>query len=168
MAGVESFFSGNTIAELDGAGRLTLPSFILSTLARRRSETELQLGWHEFDPCLVAQDKGLQVRLFVDLERRRRREERRGAGDFAHHHRARITFGSLVSESIDARGRVRLPDSLRRRAGLDGAVLIVGTGPRFEIWDLEQARLGRDRSLRELAAWHRPLEPHLDQKELAL
>ena len=165
---MESFFSGNTIAELDSVGRLTLPPFILSTLARRRSETELLLGWHETDPCLVGQDSGLQVRLFMDLERRRRREERLGDPIFAHHRRARITFGSLVSERIDAKGRVCLPENLRRRAGLDGPILIVGTGPRFEIWSLDEARCGRDRSLRELAAWHSPFDHDPDQKELAL
>jgi MraZ protein len=165
---VESFFSGNATIELDSAGRLTLPLFILSTLARRRSETELLLGWHETDPCLVGQDSGLQVRLFVDLERRRRREERLGAPVIAHHRRARITFGSMAAERIDARGRVRLPESLRRRAELEEQVLIVGTGPRFEIWSLEQARWGRDRSLRELAAWHCPFASDPDQKELAL
>lgn len=35
---------------------------------------------------------------------------------------------------VDAQGRVNIPQSLRKYAGLEGATVLVGLGNKFEIW----------------------------------
>ena len=150
--GPESLFSGSALVPVDAQRRIKLPGFVLRTLAQRGDSPLLVLGWHEIDPCLVAHDEGHLRFLFADLERRRLAGDgstaRRGAD-----RRSRRTFGAVAAEAIDPAGRVVLPEPLARRARISTAALIIGTGGSFEIWSPEVARAGRDRDLRELAAF---------------
>lgn len=150
--GPDSLFSGSALVSVDARRRLKLPGFVLRTLARRGDSFQLSIGWHEFDPCLVAHDEGHLHFLFTDLERRRLAGDgmaaRRGAD-----RRSRRTFGAVTSELVDPAGQLVLPEPLARRARIESAALILGTGGSFEIWSPEVARAGRDRDLRELAAF---------------
>jgi len=47
----------------------------------------------------------------------------------------RLVFSSAAEVELDRLGRVNVPAYLRRYAGLDGEVTLVGVGARFEIWD---------------------------------
>ena len=42
--------------------------------------------------------------------------------------------GSAVTVSLDAQGRLALPPVLRQFAGIEHEVMVVGIGPRVEIW----------------------------------
>lgn len=55
---------------------------------------------------------------------------RRTARDFT-----RFLFGGACEGECDKQGRVLLPASLRRYAGLERDAVIVGVGSRAEIWD---------------------------------
>jgi MraZ protein len=48
---------------------------------------------------------------------------------------ARFFFSQAQSERIDKQGRLTVPQSFRTYAALDREVVIVGAGPRVEIWD---------------------------------
>jgi MraZ protein len=54
----------------------------------------------------------------------------------------RSFFGNAYSAELDKQGRVLIPPVLRQYAGLDGQVVVIGTGEGFEIWsptDFESA-----------------------------
>ena len=55
---------------------------------------------------------------------------RKTARDFT-----RFLFGGACEGECDKQGRVLLPASLRRYAGLERETVIVGVGSRAEIWD---------------------------------
>lgn len=44
-------------------------------------------------------------------------------------------YGDVQVLSIDGDGRIVLPESLRRHAGLDGHVTFVGLGDKFQMWE---------------------------------
>jgi MraZ protein len=150
---LESLFSGHALQALDGDGGVVLPAFVLSALARRSQSRRVLFAPHEVDPCMTGQDEGHAAWLFGEAERRRLREEDYGIAPAGHYRRARRTFGAAEAASYDARGRIVLPEVVRRRARLDGAALIVGTGGSFEIWNPEIARESGDDELAELAAF---------------
>jgi MraZ protein len=49
----------------------------------------------------------------------------------------RSFFGNAVMVELDKAGRVLLPQFLRTKAHLDTAVKLVGLGPYFEVWSME-------------------------------
>ena len=50
----------------------------------------------------------------------------------------RFIFSSAAELCPDKQGRILLPPVLRNYAGLDKDVMIIGTGSRVEIWDLDR------------------------------
>ena len=50
----------------------------------------------------------------------------------------RFIFSSAAELCPDKQGRILLPPVLRNHAGLDKDVMIIGTGSRVEIWDLDR------------------------------
>ena len=83
--------------------------------------------------------KGLDGCLFVyAMDEWQRMEQklaslpmsRKTARDFT-----RFLFGGACEGECDKQGRVLLPASLRRYAGLEREAVIVGVGSRAEIWD---------------------------------
>jgi DNA-binding transcriptional regulator/RsmH inhibitor MraZ len=148
---LDDFFSGSALGAVDKAGRLTLPTFVRATLARRGGDRALMVGAHASASCLTAYDRSVLPMLHADLERRRIGGE---AGDEdAHHLRARRAFGFAEECGIDA-GTVQLPMLMRRRARIGTLALVVGAGATFEIWDAETALASDDPDLAELAAFH--------------
>jgi MraZ protein len=47
-------------------------------------------------------------------------------------------FGRSWDVEVDGQGRILLPARLRQRAGLDGAVLMIGRGECLEIWNTQR------------------------------
>jgi MraZ protein len=150
---LESLFSGAALRAVDAEGGLQLPDFVLRTLARRSDARRLLFAPHEVDPCMTGYDPGYEAWLFAEAERRRLREDALGVAAGAHHRRTRRTFGAAESAGVDEAGWILLPPMARRRAGIEGAALLIGTGGSFEIWNPEVARAADDEELRRLAAF---------------
>ena len=49
----------------------------------------------------------------------------------------RALFANAYPVEVDAQGRVLVPPPLRRWAGLEGPVVVIGIGEGFEIWSAE-------------------------------
>jgi MraZ protein len=150
---VTHIFSGNALGAVDEDGRVRLPAFILREMARHGDGGRLLLGVHESDPCLTAYGSELRPRLQAELERRRLRDEALGRPADEHHARARRTFGAVEEASYDEDGRLTLPPFARRRSGLDGAILFIGAGSHFELWDPSRALAEGDEALRFVAEY---------------
>ena len=150
---LEGLFSGAALQAVDAHGLMRLPDFVLRALDRRSDARRLLFAPHEIDPCMTGYDPGYESWLFAEAERRRLREEALGMAAVAHHRRARRTFGAAEAAGVDEAGRVVLPPMARRRAGIKGAALLIGTGGSFEIWNPEIARAADDDELRALAGF---------------
>jgi MraZ protein len=151
---MEHYFSGSALAAVDRHGRLTLPPFVRTVLAKRTAAHALLFGRHEADPCLVGYDAVQVPYLAAELERRRLRDEAAGIDPAEHHARSRRLFGLASEAAVDGRGRVQLPEFERRRLRIGNHVLFVGTGPAFELWGLAQACDPRAGDVAELARFH--------------
>lgn len=51
---------------------------------------------------------------------------------------ARVIFSGASEQTPDSQGRVTIPESLRRYAGLEREVVVAGNGTRFEMWDRDR------------------------------
>jgi len=131
---------------------LCIPHFVRTAIERRSGLTEIMLGRHDEDPCLVAYDLPYRGSLHVELQRRRLFEERSGVSAKPHHARMRRIFGTAEQLSYDEDGVLELPPMLRRKAGIGGSALFIGTGETFEIWDPSVAMECGDDDLMDLAS----------------
>jgi MraZ protein len=64
---------------------------------------------------------------------------------------SRFTFATAFVAEIDAQGRVAIPATLRKYAGIDDAALVAGVNNCFEIWSKEN--WAQESSLMENEAW---------------
>ena len=150
---INHIFSGNALGAVDEEGRVRLPPFIMREMERHDGGGRVLLGVHESDPCLTGYGSALRPRLEAELERRRLRDEAEGRAAGAHHARARRTFGLVEEADYDEAGRLTLPPMARRRGGLGRAILFIGAGSHFEIWDPSLAMADGDEGLRYVAEY---------------
>ncbi|TFI56535.1 hypothetical protein E2493_19535 [Sphingomonas parva] len=148
----EHLFSGSAVGRVAADGTVSLPPFIVRAL-QAAGEPRLIVGAHEQDPCLKAYRPAHRAALLAEVERRRLRDEASGGTVTDHHQRARRAFGFAEEARLDDQGRLRLPAMMRRKGGIGGRALFVGTGESFEIWDPEAAQSAGDETLREIAAY---------------
>ncbi|HEX8668193.1 MAG TPA: division/cell wall cluster transcriptional repressor MraZ [Allosphingosinicella sp.] len=146
-------FSGSALGEVAPDGAVRLPEFVRRVIERRGGTDPVVIGVHESDPCVTAHLRGDWPSIRAELERRRLRDEAAGAGFDEHHRRARRTFGLAEERQTDRRGRIVLPELMRRRGRIDGLALFIGTGAGFEIWNPEVAREAGGEELRALAEY---------------
>lgn len=119
-------FLGEYFHRLTGANRLALPKKIRFEISG--NEVILARG---FEICIAGYDrkkwedlaqKQLEVPLYEERGRALRRQ----------------MFAHAMVLLIDNQGRVVLPKSLIKLAGIKDQVAIIGAGDHFEIWDFEQ------------------------------
>lgn len=162
---ITHLFSGNALGAVDERGRVRLPPFILNEMARQDDRGRLLFGVHADDPCVTGYGAALKPRLHAELERRRLRDEEAGMAPDAHHARARRLFGLVEETSYDQLGRLLLPPLARRRARIADAILFIGAGTHFELWDPALA-LREGSPVREVARYRLEAEGiHADEKE---
>jgi len=150
---VEHLFSGSALARVDAKGRVQLPAFVRSVMARRGGDSAVLLAPHESDRCLSGHDRSWSRELHGEAERRRLRDEAAGAERERHHRRARRMFGLVEEADPDAAGRIVIPRMARSAARIDGLALFVGTGGTFEIWNPQLAIESGDEALASLARY---------------
>lgn len=116
-------FLGEYLHRLTGGNRLALPKKIRIEISG--SEVILAAG---FESCIAGYDrnqweelakKQLEVPLYESKGRILRRQ----------------MFANAIMLQIDAQGRVVLPQSLTKLAGIKDEVVVIGAGDHFEIWD---------------------------------
>jgi MraZ protein len=63
----------------------------------------------------------------------------------------RFTFAAAFMAELDAQGRVAIPTSLRKYAGIDDVAVVAGVNTYFEVWSQENWEAEND--LMENEAW---------------
>ena len=118
----EGLFLGEHRHSLDDKGRVIFPSRMREDLG---AQVVLQKG---IDPCVYVfppDEWERQVANVASLPTTKPEARRY----------ARFFFSQAQSERVDRQGRLTVPPSFRDYAGLQRDVVIVGAGPRIEIWD---------------------------------
>lgn len=131
---------GQFHASLDDKGRLSLGSRLRATL-REHGENSIVLTFY---------DGGLQgftLRQWRRLEKKVAQRPRfsRAARSFA-----LVFLGNANELSVDKQGRINVPQHLRDRAGLKGAVVILSYMDTLEIWDKDRLEERQTREAEEM------------------
>jgi MraZ protein len=117
-------FFGQFDHNLDDKGRLTIPSQYRDLLEIRAFITQ------GFDDNLMV----IQGEEFDSLYHK---IKEMNVADSHARDLSRMLFGNAVKLEMDKAGRVLIPPFLREAANLTTAVKLVGMGPYFEIWSME-------------------------------
>ncbi|CEA07825.1 Protein MraZ [Arthrobacter saudimassiliensis] len=129
-------FLGTHSPRLDDKGRIILPAKFRDELA---------------DGLVLTRGQERCIYVFSRKEFERIHEQMREAPLSSRQARdyIRVFLSGASDEVPDKQGRVTIPPALRRYAGLDRELAVIGAGTRAEIWDAE--------------AW----QEYLDEKEAA-
>ncbi|GIG27911.1 transcriptional regulator MraZ [Cellulomonas marina] len=122
LSGVVPFL-GTYTPRLDDKGRLILPAKFRARLAAGLVMTRGQ------ERCLYLLPPAEFHRIHDALSRNPLLN--RSSRDYL-----RVFLSGASDELPDKQGRLSIPPVLRRYAGLDREVAVIGTGNRVEIWDL--------------------------------
>lgn len=118
----QPIFQGTTLASLDDKGRLAVPKRFREALF---SAGGLVVAARHPDGCLV----------LYPADAWAAKREALAALPYSARAFVRFVLGSAAEIKADAAGRLLIPAGLRALAGLEGAVVLVGLGGHFELWD---------------------------------
>lgn len=118
--------SGEYDCKLDPKGRLVLPAKVKASLPEASGNQLVVL--RGFEPCLV---------LYPREAWRVIHEKVTALDEFNAEYRQfqRNFLRGMTEIELDSIGRFLLPSSMRRYAGIEKEVVLVGIGNRCEIWD---------------------------------
>lgn len=143
---MDELFIGSALSEVTSNGEILLPSYFHQTVLQRCADQALYIGLHETSACLVAFDRPYVQQLYYEREAYPQAEDPQCL---------RRTYGFVERTSLEPDGMIALPALMRERGHIGTAVLLVATGQRFEIWDLETLLQGGPSDLILLATHHR-------------
>ncbi|MDR2162259.1 MAG: division/cell wall cluster transcriptional repressor MraZ [Desulfovibrio sp.] len=126
-----SYFRGRTLRTLDPKGRVMLPPEFRDILAARGG-AEGRVVLTTYDGCVVAFPYP-DWEIFEQAINRIKNAPR-PVRDFR-----RLVLGGAEEMRLDSQGRIRLSRAHLCYADIERDAVLVGQGPRFEIWS--QARL---------------------------
>lgn len=119
-------FRGVNNLNLDSKGRLAVPTRYRDTLTRHCSGRMV---------LTVDRDHCLLLYPFPDWEEIERKLVKLPSFNAQSRRLQRLLIGHATECDLDAAGRILLPPPLREFASLDKAVVLIGQGNKFEIWD---------------------------------
>ena len=128
-------FRGVTAINLDDKGRITIPTRYRNTLMHE-SGGQIVATIDTSDRCLLLYpltEWELIEEKLADLP----------SFDAAVRRFQRLMIGHADDMQMDAQGRCLVPSALRDYAGLTKAVVLVGQGKKFELWQDSQWQAGR-------------------------
>lgn len=122
----EAFFRGVSELVLDVKGRIAIPA---------RHRDGLASGGN--GRVIVTADHGGCLLIYPQLAWEPIEAKLMGLSSFDDRIRSvqRLFVGHADDVEIDAAGRILIPPALRRYAGLDKRVVLVGQGHKLELWD---------------------------------
>ena len=141
QAGVSTLFRGVNALSLDAKGRMAMP-------ARYRERVMERAGGNlviTVDP----DDKCLWIYPLPEWEAIQAKLDALPAFNNNAKILRRLLMGHATDTEMDATGRILLPPELRKHAGLEHKVVLVGQGKKFELWDEELWTTRRDQWLAE-------------------
>ena len=131
-------FRGVTALTLDSKGRLAVP-------AKFREVLQLRAG----GKLVITADSALCLLVYAAPDWEPIQQRLMGLSSFNTRTRdlQRLLVGNASDVELDSAGRILIPPSLRKFAGLDKDVALVGQGARFELWDEAKWDAQMDKSI---------------------
>jgi len=131
-------FRGVTALTLDSKGRLAVP-------AKFREVLQLRAG----GKLVITADSALCLLVYAAPDWEPIQQRLMGLSSFNTRTRdlQRLLVGNASDVDLDGAGRILIPPSLRKFAGLDKDVALVGQGARFELWDEAKWDAQMDKSI---------------------
>lgn len=136
-------FRGVNSLTLDGKGRLAIPTRYRETLDRDCGGRLV---------VTVDRDHCLLLYPLPEWEEIERKLTRLPSLNEQARRLQRLLIGHATECDMDGNGRILLPPPLRTFANLERAVVLIGQGNKFEIWDEQQWNVRRAEWLTEAAA----------------
>jgi MraZ protein len=133
---------------LDSKNRLVIPKRIQEQLSRTEQGSLVAFLSAGQDHCLYLFSK-------EGFDRVQREFEARTFASAELRAAQRVFYANTVEVELDSNGRVLMPDKLKRHAGIDKDVVLVGVRDRAEIWSKE--------AWDKYEASHGDLLQHLDE-----
>jgi len=155
---MDELFIGSAVCEMTSGGEILLPRGFHETARHRSAGGQLYVGLHEESRCLVVYDKAFAAQQQWDFDTRRAAFI--GSNLDAHYTRLRRTFGFVEEIMLAPDGMMTLGPLMRERGQIGNSVLLVATGQRFEIWDLDHVLSFGPAELMKLATLH--LKVHIE------
>ena len=149
---MDELFIGSALCEVTNGGEIVLPRHFHETIMARSPDGRLFVGLHEESPCLVVYDRIFAAQQQWDFETRR--STFLGTNMEAHYARVRRAFGFVEHVTLAPDGMMILAPLMRERGRIGNSALLVATGPRFEIWDLDMVLERGPSDLVALATLH--------------
>ena len=121
-------FLGESIHTLDAKSRLVVPKRFLAEFPEDQEGRRNAMLTRGFEGCLF---------LFPEqgFERALERMQLQAFGGAELRTMQRLFFANVHRSPVDGSGRLLLPEKLRRLAGIEKEVVMVGLADRAEIWD---------------------------------
>ena len=146
-------FRGVSTINLDEKGRMAVPA---------RYRAELAECCDNQVVMTVGLDKCLLLYPLPEFEAIERKLVKLPALDKKAKRLQRLLIGHAAECEMDGQGRLLIPEPLRRFAGLDKKVALVGQGNKFEVWDETAWTQARDAWIEEEQSDAAALSPELE------
>lgn len=119
-------FRGRSEHNLDGKGRLNIPTRFREVLCQQDKDSRLMVfPWHN---CLKAYPMARWEELELNLLNTGKKQPETVK-------MVRYMVGGVVECPLDKQGRILLPGKMRTDCGIDKEILVSGMISYFEIWD---------------------------------
>lgn len=133
-------FRGVNNLALDSKGRLAIPVRYRDTLARHCNGQMV---------LTVDRDHCLLLYPLPEWEEIERKLVKLPSLSKPARRLQRLLIGHATESEMDAQGRLLIPEPLRKFAGLDKNIVLIGQGNKFEIWDEAEWNARREEWLQE-------------------
>ena len=121
-------FSGESVHTLDPKNRVFVPKRFQEALGRDAEGQQMVILTRGFEECLfLFSEQGFAKVL--------ERLQTQPFGGETLRKMQRLFFANVHPSPLDGSGRLLLPEKLRRYAGIEREVVMVGVADRAEIWD---------------------------------
>jgi MraZ protein len=121
-------FTGDSIHTLDPKNRVFVPKRFQDLLERDAEGERIAVLTRGFEGCLFLFSKQGYAQVLKRLTTQ-------PFGGVELRTMQRLFFSNVHETPLDGSGRVLLPEKLRKYAGIDKEVVMVGVADRAEIWD---------------------------------
>ena len=122
--GTTMAYIGEFVHQLDARNRVTVPS----SWRVAGDDSNYYLAWPHPEGCIVVYPPHMQEEL-LEKAKAIRQSDTRGQ------EMLRKLFGRGFKFGCDKQGRILLPDTLKKHAGIEKEVSLIGLGHFFQIWD---------------------------------
>jgi len=124
------FFTGRYTVSLDSTGRIAIPAKLRQVALAQGSEKFFVSPGSNKNLCIYS-EPGFEEKANLMKSRKPYESEREM-------YQRRKLFNDTEQCIPDKQGRIMIPPDLRKRAGLDGEVIVTGSGEFMEVWRVDR------------------------------